>query len=111
MISRISSITCSHAPAIPADEGRIYSRIGEVARPCVGIGAVKDAYSAFVKDRFENYKVESHRPEHGKQLQRSTNDWISTLSLALAAVFQRQQRTEHPAGFAREPSHLLIIRA
>lgn len=112
MISRISSISCSHAPAIPADEGRIYSRIGQVLRPCVGIASVKDSYSAYTKDRFENFQVVGQARNSAQAgTRRSMNHWLLNLTRALAAAFQKHKVKEPNAGFAHEKPHLIIIRA
>ena len=108
MISRISSIQCSHAPAIPTDEGRIYSRIERVMQPCVGIASVKDTYSAYVKDRFENFA--SHGIKERAKRNKASNSLLLAFSLAfLASRLQRPAQNTRP-GFGKDAG-LIIIRA
>jgi hypothetical protein len=52
MISRISPIICSHATAIPSDEGRVYSLVRTRPAPVRPVQFQKDTYADFAQDRF-----------------------------------------------------------
>ena len=68
MISRISSITCSHATAIPSDEGRVYSLVPKARLTIRGIVSVKDTYSDFAEERFQKHIDSAEAAKNSKRV-------------------------------------------
>ncbi|MCI0607141.1 hypothetical protein L0156_29500 [bacterium] len=79
MISRISSIRCSHATAIPSDEGRVYSLVPKAPVTIRAIASKKDTYSDFAVDRFQKYM------EYARRAKRDLADNSSLYGYGIAA--------------------------